>query len=61
MDSDLRGDLASLLNRHCAENNSNTPDFLLAAFLLKCLAAFDVATKERDRWYRFDTDITKGK
>jgi hypothetical protein len=44
-------ELTSLLNRHCYENESNTPDYLLADFVLRCLAAFNQATKERDGWY----------
>lgn len=48
---DLKRDLASLLNRACAENGSNTPDFVLAEYLTSCLAAFDAAAKARDQWY----------
>ena len=33
------------------ENQSNTPDFILAAFLTRCLRAFDLATFRRDKWY----------
>lgn len=44
-------ELRSLLNRHCKENESNTPDFILASFLLNCLAAFNVATRRRDETY----------
>lgn len=49
--SDLRSELASLLNRNCAENVSNTPDFILAQYLLDSLTAFDRAVYTRDRWY----------
>lgn len=48
---DLVSDLAAVLNRHSAEQNSDTPDFILAQFLRSCLAAWDVATRERERWY----------
>jgi len=37
----FRKELESLLNRRSKENKSNTPDFILAAFLEKCLDAFD--------------------
>ena len=47
----LRQEIASALNRHCCENESNTPDFLLAEFLLGCLRAWDDATRKRERWY----------
>jgi hypothetical protein len=60
--SDLRRDLTETLNRHSAENESNTPDFLLAKFLLACLAAFDEAVNERATWYgRFDRPGRGGK
>ena len=39
------------LNRRCAENESNTPDFLLAEYLMDCLQAWDKITKKRDKWY----------
>ncbi len=44
-------ELQRLINRHCAENNSNTPDFVLAKYLSDCLQAFDRAVVRRDRWY----------
>ena len=37
----FREELGSLLNRRSKENTSNTPDFILAAFLEECLDAFD--------------------
>jgi len=49
--STFRFELVSLLNRASAEQRSNTPDFVLAAFLLRALDAFDHATKARDNWY----------
>jgi hypothetical protein len=49
--SDLRKELASTLNRHSAENGSNTPDFILAHYLMACLDSFDAAVKRRDEWY----------
>jgi len=47
----LRKDIESALNSCCAENISNTPDFILAEYLIACLSAFDSATKSRDKWY----------
>ena len=47
----LQQELVAVLNRHSAENGSNTPDFILAQFLLGCLAAFDGATLRRGDWY----------
>lgn len=50
---DLRSELQSLLNKHSRENGSNTPDFILAQFLMSCLDAYDAAVRTRDTWYNF--------
>ena len=47
----LIDELTTLLNGYSEENESNTPDFLLAKFVLQCLEAFNVTTRARDRWY----------
>ena len=39
------------LNKCSAENTSNTPDFILAEYLIECLNTFNFITKKRDRWY----------
>lgn len=44
-------ELRGLINRHSAENGSDTPDFLLAAYLYDCLVAFDRTVRDRERWY----------
>ena len=47
----LEKDLAAVLNAHSRENESDTPDFLLAEYLLGCLAAYEKAARARDKWY----------
>jgi hypothetical protein len=47
----LRKDLTDLFNRHSVENESNTPDYLLAEFVLQCLAQFERFIQARDAWY----------
>jgi len=47
----FRAELEALLNRYSREMGSNTPDFLLAEFLLRCLDAFDAAVRDRQAWY----------
>lgn len=49
--SNLIDELSATLNRHSAENGSDTPDFILATFLTDCLNAWDKCTAARDRWY----------
>ena len=44
-------EIERLINKHSAENSSNTPDFILAKFLSDCLQAFDRGVARRDRWY----------
>ena len=44
-------DLEALLNHHSMENESGTPDFILAEFLRDALDAYNVAVKKREIWY----------
>ncbi len=48
---DFKTDLARLLNKWSMENASNTPDFILAAYLVACLEAFENASNKREKWY----------
>ena len=50
----LRDEIQAALNRHSAENNSNTPDFILAQFLEGCLSCFDQAVQQRETFYGRD-------
>ena len=43
--------LTGLLNEYSCENESNTPDFILAHFLIDILAAFNQAVRKRGEWY----------
>lgn len=47
----LESELRTALNRCSAENASNTPDFVLARYLLNCLEAFNMATQQRTAWH----------
>jgi len=44
-------DLEALLNKHSVENGSDTPDFILAAFLVGCLRAWNQGVSDREAWY----------
>lgn len=48
---ELTQELEQLLNKHSRENESNTPDFILAQYLIGCLMAWEEATRIRDKWY----------
>lgn len=47
-------ELGLLINRHSKENDSNTPDYILAQYLQGCLSVFNVAVQQRENWYRRD-------
>jgi len=47
-------ELENLINTHSQENTSNTPDFILAQYLIGCLAAFNTAVQQRETWYGRD-------
>lgn len=49
--SRLRDDIQQAINKHSIENGSDTPDFILAEYLIDCLRAFDKATVRREEWY----------
>lgn len=49
--TDFKSELRAIINRCSMENGSNTPDFLLASYLVKCLENFNMAVTARDNWY----------
>lgn len=46
----FRKDLETLINRTSLENGSDTPDFILAEYLIDCLKSYDRAVVARDGW-----------
>lgn len=44
-------DLEGLLNKYSQENDSDTPDFILAKYLRKCLDAYNETVTARDKWF----------
>ena len=55
----LQEEIKMVLNKHCAENNSNTPDFILGEYLVACLEAFNRATNRRENWYGHEAKFVK--
>lgn len=47
----FQDDLQELINKYSKENESNTPDFILAEYLVDCLNTFDKVSKAREHWY----------
>ena len=46
--------LEELINKYSKENESDTPDFILAEYMADCLRAYENTIKQRDRWFGVD-------
>ncbi len=59
----LQEDLRDLINKHGAENGSNTKDIILATYLSKCLEAFDfddvTEAVRKSNFVRWKIEITE--
>ncbi len=51
MIKNFRSQLIYLLNNNSMENGSDTPDYILADYMVDCLAAFDKTLQAREKWY----------
>ena len=51
MDSFFEEELRDLINKHSKENDSNTPDYILAMFMDGCLKTFNQAVQQRETWH----------
>jgi hypothetical protein len=51
MKLDFEKELKQLINRYSVENESDTPDFILAQYVMLCLNAFNEASNAREKWY----------
>jgi len=49
--SKFEEELTALINKHSLENESDTPDFILAQFMCRQLDTFNVAVRHREDWY----------
>lgn len=47
----FQAELANLINKYSGENDSNTPDFILAQYLVDCLNSFNRNMASRERFY----------
>lgn len=52
MYDEFRSELTELLNKHNMENGCDTPDFILSAYLIDCLATFNRIVEARTGWYQ---------
>ncbi len=49
--SNFEKELRHLINVCSLENESDTPDFILAKYLANCLQAFELAVSQREQWH----------
>lgn len=47
----FRKELECLINKYSIESGSDTPDFILADYLVGCLDTYNEAVKSREKWY----------
>lgn len=47
----FKEELEQLINRNSLENTCNTPDFILAEFMIRCLESFADCSNAREIWY----------
>ena len=47
----LKEELTESIKKHSRESGCNTPDFILAEYLMGCLEAFEKATNTRTGWF----------
>lgn len=56
------GKLEQIINEYSKENDSDTPDFILAEYLSRCLENFNLCINKRESWYgRKEQAIQGGK
>jgi hypothetical protein len=51
INEELTDELASLLNRYSVDNDTNTPDFILAEMVAEFLQVYASSTVKRERWF----------
>lgn len=49
--SDFEKDLSVVLNKHSMDAGANTPDYVLARYLIRCLDNFREVNDERENWF----------
>jgi hypothetical protein len=56
--SELKREITAAINRANRENESDTPDFILAQFMLASLEAFEAAMEARKYWFDKEKQTT---
>ena len=50
---DLVEQFRAMINKLSIETGSNTPDWILAEYLVECLKAYEAASNRRESWYGY--------
>ena len=58
-ESPFQKELQALINKYSQENESNTPDFILAEYLGNCLHNYNTTVAKRDDWHTCDREEPK--
>ena len=53
----LESKIKDLINEFNREADSDTPDFILAEFLINCLRSLELVINKRDGWYNLPHDM----
>jgi len=48
---EFKKELTFIINKYSLENDSDTPDFILAEYLISCLESFNKSCNKRSEWY----------
>jgi len=51
MKDTFSSELEVLINKYSMENGSNTPDFILKEYVLRCLENYDLTLRQREQWF----------
>ncbi len=61
--TEFERELEGLINKYSAQSESDSPDFMLAEYLINCLNNFNVITRKKGRWnvnVGYKSDVMKG-
>lgn len=58
-DSSFKSELIYLINKYSKENDSNTPDFILANYIEGCLDNFNKAIYQREEWHGINNNLKR--
>lgn len=56
-ETQFKKELETLINKYNIENHSDTPDFILSDYLIRCLDVFAEVSKSKEKWYGGELNI----